>query len=49
MNDARLRILAPLLAAAVAAAGCATAPVPMPEPPPVEQVVDEPDEVAFPD
>jgi membrane-bound lytic murein transglycosylase D len=49
MNDARLRILAPLLAAAVAAAGCATAPVPALEPPPVQQVVDEPDEVAFPD
>src|SRR5688572_31858589 len=49
MNDARLRILAPLLAASLAAAGCATTPLPAPAAPPVEQVVDEPDEVAFPD
>ena len=49
MNDARLRILAPLLAVTLAAAGCATTPAPAPAPPPVEQIVDEPDEVAFPD
>ncbi len=49
MNDARLRILVPLLAAVLAAAGCASAPAPQPSAAPVEQVVSEPDEVAFPD
>ncbi len=48
MNDARLPILVPLLAA-VLAAGCASAPAPQPSAAPVEQVVSEPDEVAFPD
>ena len=49
MIDARLRILVPLLAAAVAVAGCATAPAPPPSSLPAEQIVNEPDEVAFPD
>ncbi len=49
MNDARLRILAPLLAAALAAAGCASTPAAAPEPPPPVEVVSEPDEVAYPD
>ena len=49
MIDARLRILAPLLATALVAAGCATAPAPAPSSPPVEPIVNEQDEVAFPD
>jgi membrane-bound lytic murein transglycosylase D len=49
MTDARLRILAPLLAVAFVAAGCASAPAPAPSSLPVEQIVNEPDEVAFPD
>ena len=49
MIDARLRILAPLLAAALVAAGCATAPAPAPSSLPVEPIVNEQDEVAFPD
>ncbi|HEU5468371.1 MAG TPA: transglycosylase SLT domain-containing protein, partial [Steroidobacteraceae bacterium] len=48
MIDARFRILSPLLAALLAVAGCATAPQPAPSAPPAPQVVDEPDEVAFP-
>ena len=49
MIDARLRILTPLLATALVAAGCATAPAPAPSSPPVEPIVNEQDEVAFPD
>jgi membrane-bound lytic murein transglycosylase D len=49
MTDSRLRPLAPLLAAALLAAGCASAPAPATSSLPVEQIVNEPDEVAFPD
>ena len=50
MSDARIRILALLFIAAtgLAAAGCATAPSPAPSSLPVEQVVNDPTEVAFP-
>ena len=49
MTDARIRILAALLAAALGAAGCASAPPAVPAPPAVEPIASEPDEVAFPD
>jgi membrane-bound lytic murein transglycosylase D len=49
MTDARLRILAALLASALGVAGCASAPPSAPDPGPVVAVADEPDEVAFPD
>ncbi len=47
MNEPRFRLL-PLLAAVLVAAGCATTPAPAPNSLPVEQIVNEPDEVAFP-
>ena len=49
MIDARIRILATLLAAGLLAAGCASAPPAAPAPPAAEPVASEPDEVAFPD
>jgi membrane-bound lytic murein transglycosylase D len=49
MTDARTRTLPTLLAAALVAAGCATTPEPVPTAPPVEQVADVPNEVAFPE
>lgn len=52
MTDARAKIVALLLlvAAGLAAAGCATAPpAPAPSALPIEQVVNEPNEVAFPE
>jgi membrane-bound lytic murein transglycosylase D len=49
MIDARLRILATLLIAALAAAGCASTTPAAPAVPPTVAVATEPDEVAFPD
>ena len=48
MNEPRFRLLSPLLAAVLVATGCATTPAPAPNSLPVEQIVNEPDEVAFP-
>ena len=49
MIDARLRILATLLIAALAVAGCASTTPAAPAVPPTVAVATEPDEVAFPD
>jgi membrane-bound lytic murein transglycosylase D len=51
MTDARIRILPPLLVAAIgmAVGGCATAPPPVETSVPAEEVVNVPSEVAFPD
>jgi membrane-bound lytic murein transglycosylase D len=51
MTDARIRILPPLLAAAIGMAmgGCATTPPPVETSVPAEDVVNVPSEVAFPD
>ncbi|MGH8129411.1 MAG: LysM peptidoglycan-binding domain-containing protein [Steroidobacteraceae bacterium] len=52
MTDTRIRILRPLVIAALAAAGaagCASTPQPAPNTPPEEQIVNDPAEIAFPD
>ncbi|HEX9707888.1 MAG TPA: LysM peptidoglycan-binding domain-containing protein [Steroidobacteraceae bacterium] len=49
MNDPRIRLLRPLVLAALAAAGCATTPPEAPNSLPVEEIVNDPAEVAFPD